>query len=174
MTSGLAEGRDALAAALAGSDIRIATAESCTGGQLAALLARDIDLGPHLDRGFVVYSQDSKCELLGVPRTDVERCDAVNPEVAAALALGALDRSDADLAVGITGFCGPQEKDEEVGLVHIAAAARSGAQRARECHFGDCGREQVLDRAVAAALDLLAELVRDAGVRNGEREGDLS
>lgn len=153
-------GRRSLICALDETDLRIAVAESCTGGQLAALLARDVKLGPHLDRGFVVYSANSKHELLGVDRAHIARCEAVNPEVAEGLARGALARSDADLAVGITGFCGPQQDDEEVGLVHLAGAARGGAFRAQECHFGAIGRERVLDMAVAAGLALLAELAR--------------
>lgn len=157
----LETGRRALIAALRDTSLRIATAESCTGGQLAALIARDIDLGPHLDRGFVTYSASSKHQLLGVARGHVERSDAVNPEVAESLARGALVHSEADLAVGITGFCGPQQRDEEVGLVYLAAAARGGAFTAQQCHFGDVGRARVLDRTVAAALALLAALARD-------------
>lgn len=153
-------GRCALIAALRDTSLRIVAAESCTGGQLAALIARDIDLGPHLDRGFVVYSASSKCQLLDVARADVDRCDAVNPEVAESLARGALAHSEADLAIGITGFCGPQQRDEEVGLVHLAAASHGGAFTAQECHFGDIGRERVLDRTVATALALLAALAR--------------
>lgn len=150
----------ALASALAGTNLRIATAESCTGGQLAALLARNIDFGPHLDCGFVAYSGASKYELLGVERDDVQRCQAVNPEVAEGLARGALFRSNADLAIGITGFCGPQQSNEEVGLVYIACAARSGSFVSQEFHFGNIGRERVLDKSVAAALRLLAGHVR--------------
>ncbi|PKP98881.1 MAG: hypothetical protein CVT74_09550 [Alphaproteobacteria bacterium HGW-Alphaproteobacteria-13] len=153
-------GQRRLIAALRDSSLRLAAAESCTGGQLAALIARDVDLGPHLDRGFVVYSASSKCQLLGVARADVERSDAVNPEVAESLARGALAHSEADLAIGITGFCGPQQRDEEVGLVYLAAAARGGAFTAQQFHFGDIGRERVLDRTVAAALALLATLAR--------------
>lgn len=150
-----------LAAVLAGSDIRIATAESCTGGQLAALLAGDTRLGPHLERGFVVYSAPAKIEMLGVDADDVARCDAVNPEVAAGLACGALERSGADIAVAITGFCGPQQDEEEVGLVYLSAAARSGKRLSETHHFGDIGREFVLASASAAALALTARIVRD-------------
>jgi nicotinamide-nucleotide amidase len=154
-----------LIAALEGAKLSFATAESCTGGQLAALLAADVALGPHLERGFVVYSADAKCELLDVDRADAERCEAVNPEVAEALAMGALANSRADVAVAITGFCGPQEKDEEVGLVYLACAPRDGPPVLQECHFGDIGRQLVLDHAVAAALALLTEAVgrRHAG-----------
>ncbi len=136
-----------------------AIAESCTGGQLAGLFAADAALGPHLDRGFVVYSTDAKCELLGVDRADAERSKAVNSEVAEAMAAGALARSRADIAIGITGFCGPQEADEEVGLVYLACASRSGPPVLQECHFGDIGRQRVLDHAVAGALTLLVHAV---------------
>lgn len=149
-----------LAAALAGSDLRIATAESCTGGQLAALLAGDPGLGPHLDRGFVVYSAQSKTEMLGVSPTDVVRCEAVNAEVAEGLATGALERSGADIAIAVTGFCGPQQKDEEVGLVYLACASGRTGLAQQTCHFGDLGRERVLDHAVMAALALVTSAAR--------------
>jgi nicotinamide-nucleotide amidase len=149
----------ALAAALDGTAIRIATAESCTGGQLSALLARDPALGPHLERGFVVYSADAKCELLGVERADAERCGAVNPEAAEAMAAGAVSNSRADVGVAITGFCGPQEEDEEVGLVYVARADGEGRRALHECHFGDPGRDAVLDHAVATGLAILIEAV---------------
>ena len=153
-----------LIVALAHNPISIATAESCTGGQLAALLAGDVSLGPHLERGFVAYSKEAKRELLDVPAEAAERCDAVNADAAEAMARGALANSPADLAVAITGFCGPQQDDEEVGLVYLACASRIGSLASQECHFGDLGRERVLDHAVAAALDLLTGAVRN---RNG-------
>ncbi|KQZ77027.1 hypothetical protein ASE06_04065 [Sphingopyxis sp. Root214] len=79
-----------LIVALARTPISIATAESCTGGQLAALLAGDVSLGPHLERGFVAYSKDAKRELLDVPAEATERCDAVNAHAAEAMAGGAI------------------------------------------------------------------------------------
>lgn len=148
-----------LAALLAGSALRWTIAESCTGGELAALMAREAALGSHLERGFVAYSIDAKCEMLGVDRADAERGEAVNPEVAEAMAAGALANSPADLAIAITGFCGPREKDEEVGLVHLACATREGRRFAQEYHFGDLGRAAVLDHAVAAALAMMTEAV---------------
>lgn len=148
-----------LAAALAGTALRWSIAESCTGGQLAALMARNSALGSHLERAFVVYSIDAKCEMLGVDRADAHRREAVNPEVAETMAAGALANSHADLAIAITGFCGPREADEEVGLVYLACTAREGRRFAQECHFGEIGREAVLDHAVAAGLALMAEAV---------------
>lgn len=148
-----------LAAALEGTELKIATAESCTGGQLAAHFARDADLGSHLERGFVVYSIDAKCELLGIERRLAERCEGVTPEVTAAMAEGALAHSHAQLAVGVTGFCGPQEQDEEVGLLYVATAGAQGT-KIEEHHLGDIGRETVLDGAVAIALAMLTDAVR--------------
>ena len=148
-----------LATALAGSELRWAIAESCTGGQLAAMMAREAALGSLLERGFVVYSIDAKCEMLGVDRADAERWEAVNPEVAEAMAAGALANGPADFAIAITGFCGPREKNEEVGLVHLACATREGRRFAQEYHFGDLGRSAVLDHAVAAALAMMTEAV---------------
>jgi nicotinamide-nucleotide amidase len=145
-----------LAKALAGSELRIATAESCTGGQLAALFAGDTELGPSLERGFVVYSIDAKCEMLGVNRDDAERSGAVNPAVAQAMAEGAMAKSRANIAASITGFCGPQQDDEEVGLVYVATADREGV-RIEEHHFGDVGRETVLGLAVGVAVAMLAD-----------------
>jgi nicotinamide-nucleotide amidase len=148
-----------LAAALQGTDLQIATAESCTGGQLAARFARDADLGSHLERGFVVYSIDAKTELLAIERKLAERREAVTPEVTTAMAEGVLSHSHAQLAVAVTGFCGPQEKDEEVGLVFVATAGRQGT-KIEEYHLGDIGREAVLDAAVAIALTMLNDTVR--------------
>lgn len=148
-----------LANVMAGTRLRWATAESCTGGQLAALMARDSALGSHLERGFIVYSMEAKSELLGVDRSDAKRCDAVNPDVAEAMASGALAQSHADFSIALTGFCGPQQAGEEVGLVYLACAARAGRRVVQECHFGDIGRGAVLDHAVAAALALMSEAV---------------
>lgn len=163
MQRDIERGTARLIEALAGSELRFAVAESCTGGQLAALMARDPELGPHLERGFVVYSLDAKCELLDVDRADAEYNEAVNPKVAEAMARGALAHSHADMAIALTGFCGPQEKDEEVGLVFLACRTRDGRQFAQEYHFGDIGREAVLDHAVAAALAMMVEAVRAHG-----------
>lgn len=149
-----------LAAALARSDLRIATAESCTGGLLAARLAGDSRLGPHLDRGYVVYSGQSKIDVLGANPADVDQSDAVNIPVTESLARGALAHSGADIATAITGFCGPQKNDEEVGLVYIACASAISPLESAVFHFGDIGREHVLERATAAALALTATMVR--------------
>ena len=132
----------------------VAAAESCTGGQLCAALVADPDVSGAFERGFVVYSIDAKCELLGLERGPVERCEGVSEEIARAMAKAALKESRATLAVAITGFAGPRQADEEVGLVHIAVAGE-GSSAHRALHLGDIGREKVCNEAVATALELL-------------------
>src|SRR6478609_1871223 len=113
-------------------DFKLATAESCTGGLLAALLT-DVPGRSHVfERGFVVYSNQAKCDLLGIARDKVESCGAVSAEVARAMALGALRHSPADVALSITGFAGPAGPGEEEGLVHFACAPRGGTTAERE------------------------------------------
>ena len=149
-----------LARRLSDRSDRFVTAESCTGGRIGAVFAGDAALGPRLERGFVAYSTDAKCEQLGVERALAERNEGVSAAVAVAMARGALRHSMADIAIAATGFCGPQEKDEEVGLVFLACADRGEGLWEQECHFGEVGREAVLEHSVAAALALMAEAVR--------------
>lgn len=162
-----------LAAALAGSNLRLATAESCTGGLLAARLAGEPRLGPHLDRGFIVYSPQSKIDVLGADPAAVACSDAVNMPLTEALARGALARSCADIAVAITGFCGPQQEQEEVGLVHIACVRDNAPPATATYHYGDIGREHVLERATAAALALATRMVRERRATPTGPRGEL-
>ena len=90
---------------------KIATAESCTGGMLACAIVSDVDASSILERAFVVYTVDAKCDMLGLERDRVEECGGVAKDVAIAMARSALQKSDADLAVAITGFAGPREGD---------------------------------------------------------------
>src|SRR4051794_41692647 len=99
------------------AELTIATAESCTGGMLAALLTDIEGAGHGFERGFVTYSKDSKTELLGIEPSLLEHNDAVSEVVARAMAEGALKRSRADMALGVTGFAGPAGPDKEEGLV---------------------------------------------------------
>jgi len=137
----------------------IVTAESCTGGLLAAVLAEAPGAGKQLQGGFVTYTKDQKTIALGIPRALLGRESAVSEAVARSMAEGALARSIADLSVSITGVAGP-EPDEDgnpVGLVHIAAARRGGATLHHKHQFGDIGRGKVLYQTVMAALDLLEQ-----------------
>ena len=135
----------------------IVTAESCTAGLLAAVLAEAPGAAQHLHGGFVTYTKDQKSIALGVPRALLERESAVSEKVARAMAEGALGRSVASMSVSITGVAGP-EPDEDgnpVGLVHIAAARRAATTLHQELHFGDIGRGKLLYQTVLAACDLL-------------------
>jgi len=135
--------------------LRFATAESCTGGLLAALLTDVRGRGHVFDRGFVVYSENAKCDLLGLDRAMVGECGAVSEPVAVAMAQGALRRSDAEVALSITGFAGPAGPDDEEGLVHFACARKGGETCHREEHFGPIGRQGVRVVALKVALEML-------------------
>jgi nicotinamide-nucleotide amidase len=103
----LDEQAERLMHAICDRELKIATAESCTGGMLAALLTDIEGCGHGFDRGFVTYSKDAKRELLGIEAEVLDRNDAVSQAVARAMAEGALNRSTADVAIGVTGFAGP-------------------------------------------------------------------
>ena len=141
-------------------DLPLITAESCTGGLLAALLT-DVPGCSHIfERGFVAYSDDAKCALLLVDRGQIERCGAVSREVAEAMAKGALARSGKGIGVAITGFAGPGGDYDEEGLVHFACGRFEGQISHREEHFGAIGRDGVRIAALAVALDMLDNALR--------------
>jgi nicotinamide-nucleotide amidase len=141
--------------------LTIATAESCTGGLIAASLAAVPGASAALERGFVTYSNQAKTEMLGVPGDLIERHGAVSREVAIAMVEGALCKSPADLAVAVTGIAGPDggSAEKPVGLVHIAAARRDGALLHEEMRYGDLGRHEIQGRTVADALRMLSRLI---------------
>ena len=138
-------------------DLTVATAESCTGGMLAALLTDIEGAGHGFDRGFVTYTRDAKHQLLGIDPAILDQNDAVSEVVARAMAEGALARSEADLALGITGFAGPAGPGKEEGLVHIALARRGRPTRHREQHFGAVGRGAVRVNSLKAMLEMLEQ-----------------
>jgi nicotinamide-nucleotide amidase len=135
----------------------VATAESCTGGLVAAALTEIAGSSDVVDRGFVTYSNAAKQALLAVPATLLAEFGAVSPGVARAMAEGALAASGADLAVAITGIAGPGggSADKPVGLVWLAVAAKGGETAVREKRFGDIGRPQVRLASVRTALEML-------------------
>lgn len=141
-------------------ELKLATAESCTGGLLAALLTDVRGRGHVFERGFVVYSKDAKCDLLGLRREMVDSCGAVSERVAVAMAQGALQRSEADVALSITGFAGPAGDGDEEGLVHLACARRNGETCRREEHFGPIGRQGVRIAALKVALELIEQAMK--------------
>ena len=138
----------------------VATAESCTGGLVAAALTEIPGSSDVFDRGFVTYSNAAKEAMLGVPPAVLDRHGAVSRETAEAMATGALASSQADIAVAITGIAGPGggSAEKPVGLVHFACASREGARLHRERRFGDIGRAAVRRLAVAEALAMLENL----------------
>jgi len=139
--------------------LTVATAESCTGGLLAALITAIPGSSDVFERGFVTYSNAAKIESLGVAPQILERFGAVSAEAARAMAAGALTHSPASMALSITGIAGPGggSPEKPVGLVHFGLARRGGAIIAVEKRFGEIGREEVRSAAIATAIDLLLE-----------------
>jgi len=140
-----------------GKGLRIATAESCTGGLIAGLLTEVAGSSDVLERGFVTYSNEAKAELLGISMAVIAKNGAVSEVVARAMAQGALHNARAQIAVAVTGIAGPGggTPEKPVGLVHMAAA-RQGRETLHEEHrFGDIGRSLVRLRTAEAALRLV-------------------
>jgi nicotinamide-nucleotide amidase len=140
--------------------LRIAAAESCTGGLVAATFTEIAGSSDVFERGFVTYSDEAKQTMLGVPAATLTTHGAVSRETAEAMAKGALAHAPVELAVSITGIAGPggAVAGKPVGLVHFAAATRSGAMVQRERRYGDIGRAQVRRASVIEALAMLSEL----------------
>jgi nicotinamide-nucleotide amidase len=140
--------------------LRVATAESCTGGLIAATLTAIPGSSDVLERGFVTYSNAAKTALVGVPAAMIETHGAVSEAVAAAMAEGALANSPADLAVAVTGIAGPggAGADKKLGLVWFGCCRRGQLTRTLRMVFpGD--RTSVRKAAVAKALTLLDQAV---------------
>jgi nicotinamide-nucleotide amidase len=137
--------------------LKLATAESCTGGMIAAALTEIAGSSDVVERGFVTYSNAAKSELLGVAPALIEAHGAVSGEVAAAMAAGALSHAPVDLAVSVTGIAGPggATPGKPVGLVWLGLARRGGAV-ATERHVFPGDRAAVRRASVARALELLA------------------
>lgn len=157
----LVERAGRLVAELTRAGLTLATAESCTGGLIAACVTEVAGASEVLERGFVTYSNAAKVELLGVPAEVIARQGAVSAPVAEAMAAGALAHSAADLAVAVTGVAGPGGGTEvkPVGLVFLGGARR-GASPMSERHLFSGDRRAIRLAAVAAAFDLIAKLAR--------------
>ncbi len=140
--------------------LRIVTAESCTGGLIAACLTEIAGSSDVLDRGFVTYSNESKIELLHVPADMIEKHGAVSPHVARAMAEGALGRSRADVAVAVTGIAGPggATPAKPVGLVYLACL-RNGREPQIERHQFHGDRPAVRLASLEAAFELLRQQI---------------
>ncbi|MDB5431639.1 MAG: cinA [Caulobacter sp.] len=141
--------------------LKLATAESCTGGLMASLLT-DVPGRSHaFERGFVTYTDEAKCELLGVPSEVLKIHGAVSQAAAVAMAQGALARSRADVSFAVTGYAeAAPDAPQEAGLVWFATARRNGETIVRRERFGDIGRAafrlQCLETGMGMIRDRLA------------------
>ncbi|HMO09039.1 MAG TPA: nicotinamide-nucleotide amidohydrolase family protein [Paracoccaceae bacterium] len=154
---------EVLAAARA-AGLTVATAESCTGGLVAAALTDIAGSSEVFDRGFVTYSNAAKAAMLGMDAALIAAHGAVSEEVARAMAAGALAASGAGLAVAVTGIAGPGGSGHKPeGRVCFALARRGGMLRSETVEFGAQGRARVRAAATAHALALLAEGCAAAG-----------
>jgi len=143
--------------------LRVATAESCTGGLVAGALTEIAGSSDVVERGFVVYSNAAKESMLGVPPSTLKRYGAVSAQTAIAMAARALKNSEADITVSITGIAGPGggSRQKPVGLVHFAAASRDGRSLHERKLYGKIGRRRVRERSVLQALEMLDKLAQE-------------
>lgn len=137
--------------------VKIATAESCTGGLIAALFTEFAGSSKVFERGFVTYSNNSKAEMLGVAGDVLADYGAVSEPVARLMAEGALEASRANLAIAVTGIAGPGGGTpmKPVGTVHIACARENKAMMHEMLVLGDIGRYEVRMATVEAALNMI-------------------
>ncbi|WP_306049828.1 CinA family protein [Oceaniradius stylonematis] len=137
-----------------------ATAESCTGGMIAAAITDHAGSSAAFDRAFVTYSNAAKIAMLGVDAEVLDTVGAVSGEVAGAMAEGALARSDADIAVAVTGIAGPDGGSDikPVGTVWFGAASSFGSTLVIKRQFEDRGRAFIRQVSVVTALELLLQL----------------
>jgi nicotinamide-nucleotide amidase len=142
-------------------ELKLATAESCTGGLLASVLTDVKGCSHAFERGFVAYSDRAKNELLGVPLELIEDETAVSKPVAIRMAEGGLKGSAAHVCLAVTGYADDADGQAPAGLVHFALAIRDGQTR-HECHdFGDRGRGEVRIACIRTALNMIDSATRD-------------
>lgn len=153
---------DEIIAKFTARDLKVATAESCTGGLIAGALTEISGSSAVVDRGFVTYSNDAKVAMLDVETATLAAHGAVSRETAIEMARGAIAHSAADFAVAVTGIAGPSggSAEKPVGLVHLAASGRNGAMLHREMRYGDIGRSGIRLATVRTALDMLTEIAQ--------------
>lgn len=137
-------------------ELKLATAESCTGGMIASLLTDVRGVAHAFDRGFVTYTEEAKTEMLGVPAALIAERSAVSREVAIAMAEGALARSRANIALSVTGYA---DAGPEPGLVHFACARAGRVTLHREEHFGPGGRGATRVKCLRTAIEMMTEML---------------
>jgi len=137
-------------------DVKIVTAESCTGGMLGSILTETPGSSAVYERGYITYSNDAKVEMLGVARKLIDEHGAVSERVARAMAEGALRESKADLAVSITGVAGPGASAlKPEGMVCFGMAPDGEPVQTFTVEFGPLGREKVRAAAIHYALTMM-------------------
>jgi nicotinamide-nucleotide amidase len=148
-------------------NLTVATAESCTAGLVAGTLTEIPGVSSILDRGFITYSNQAKQDMLGVSVETLRSHGAVSQETAEQMARGALAHAPVDLAVSVTGIAGPDggSAEKPVGLVHFAAASRSGQLDNVEKRFGAIGRAEVRKQSVLQAFRMLHDLAEGEAQR---------
>lgn len=148
-------------------NLTVATAESCTAGLVAGVLTEIPGASSILDRGFITYSNAAKQDMLGVPAATLARFGAVSRETAEEMVRGALAHAPVDLAVSVTGIAGPDggSAEKPVGLVHFAAASRSGQCVHAERRFGEIGRADIRKQSVLQAFRMLHDLAEKEAPR---------
>lgn len=142
-------------------DMKLATAESCTGGLISACLTEIAGSSSVVDRAFITYSNEAKRDMLGVPGDMIADYGAVSEPVARAMADGALERSNANIAVSVTGVAGPGGGTpmKPVGRVHMACAMDGENIRHDFFDFGDIGRDKVRERTVEEAMVMMLAML---------------
>ncbi len=155
----LVQRAETVTAALRAAGLTLATAESCTGGLIAACMTELAGSSHVFERGFVTYANEAKMELLDIPEDVLTQHGAVSEQVALGMAVGACDHSLADIAVAVTGIAGPGggTVEKPVGLVFIAGARRDGPARV-DRHVFEGDRAQIREATVLAALSLALKL----------------
>lgn len=151
-----------LVALLRSKGQRVTTAESCTGGMVAAALTAVPGASDVFDCGFIVYANTTKRSLLGVPATRLDQHGAVSRAVAIAMAEGALKRAKATLSIAVTGIAGPGGGTlrKPVGLVHFACARAGQPTLHLKKQFGPLGRAKIRTQSVRVALSLVERAAR--------------
>lgn len=145
--------------------LKLATAESCTGGLVSGLLTSIAGSSSVVERGFVTYSNEAKAEMLGISMALIDQHGAVSEQVAREMAEGALKKSRANVAVSVTGIAGPGggSKHKPVGLVHFACARLEMPTHHVCMNYGDIGRDKIRHMSIGTALAMIRQSVSQGG-----------
>ncbi len=145
-----------LTALLKQKSLTIAVSESCTGGNLSALLTSQSGSSAYFDRGFITYTNQAKADMLGVKPTTLDKFGSVSKQVALEMAHGVIKNSSADISVAITGIAGPTggTKNKPVGMVCFGFCINSECTTTTQC-FGDIGRSNVMEKSVEFVVNFL-------------------